>query len=254
MENSTVERVHMFWCHECNREMNHVDGLQCIYCNSEFIEEMENPEMISEADIQGILQGILQGTGQRIVQGTGQNQPLHHILDQALGPFIQRLAQYNTPTIIVGATRSDTTPSLDTALESLFLHYQSNLPLFTTGPIFEFFQSNGQQGTGEFDTLLHQLFQNHSPQLMGLQKEQMDALPRKKMDQEGECCVCKIEYEMGQVVVELFCKHVFHQECILGWVGINATCPICRFSLLDYFEKHPVQGNVIDATVVDGSA
>jgi hypothetical protein len=88
MENSTVERVHMFWCHECNREMNHVDGLQCIYCNSEFIEEMENPEMISEADIQGILQGILQGTGQRIVQGTGQNQPLHHILDQALGPFI----------------------------------------------------------------------------------------------------------------------------------------------------------------------
>uniref|UniRef100_A0A3Q7ENS2 RING-type domain-containing protein n=1 Tax=Solanum lycopersicum TaxID=4081 RepID=A0A3Q7ENS2_SOLLC len=51
---------------------------------------------------------------------------------------------------------------------------------------------------------------------------------------EESCSICLMEYEKDDVVCELpRCKHVFHMECIEGWVErCQFTCPLCRSLLL----------------------
>jgi len=62
-------------------------------------------------------------------------------------------------------------------------------------------------------------------------------LPRAKVSQgspllQKDCAVCKDDFEVSQETIELPCKHVFHDECILPWVKQSGTCPVCRFELV----------------------
>lgn len=49
-----------------------------------------------------------------------------------------------------------------------------------------------------------------------------------------ECAICLCEFHEGQEVKELpECSHIFHKDCIDGWILHNHhTCPLCRSSLL----------------------
>ncbi|KAF3834975.1 hypothetical protein F7725_027533 [Dissostichus mawsoni] len=53
-----------------------------------------------------------------------------------------------------------------------------------------------------------------------------------------ECSVCKDDYSVGEIVRQLPCNHMFHNDCIVpGWKGnepqlsYHDTCPVCRKSL-----------------------
>ncbi|GIL67976.1 hypothetical protein Vafri_21230 [Volvox africanus] len=50
--------------------------------------------------------------------------------------------------------------------------------------------------------------------------------------EEPQCAVCLCEYEGGEVITKLPCKHEFHGTCIRKWLQTHYTCPICRISLL----------------------
>jgi len=47
---------------------------------------------------------------------------------------------------------------------------------------------------------------------------------------EGMCVVCQMDFEEGEAAVKLrACDHIFHGECIQGWLlGCSAECPVCR--------------------------
>lgn len=45
------------------------------------------------------------------------------------------------------------------------------------------------------------------------------------------CAVCKDEASVGEKVTRLPCCHMYHGECILPWLEISNTCPVCRFEL-----------------------
>ncbi|MQM00230.1 hypothetical protein Taro_032960 [Colocasia esculenta] len=47
-----------------------------------------------------------------------------------------------------------------------------------------------------------------------------------------ECCICLSRYEDGVDLRSLPCGHRFHSGCIVRWLRINATCPLCKFSIL----------------------
>lgn len=42
------------------------------------------------------------------------------------------------------------------------------------------------------------------------------------------CTVCLCEYQEGEMMLRLPCRHAFHQSCIVKWMSQHNTCPICR--------------------------
>ncbi|CAI6003081.1 unnamed protein product [Closterium sp. NIES-64] len=45
------------------------------------------------------------------------------------------------------------------------------------------------------------------------------------------CTVCNEVAEVGEEVVRLPCRHLYHGACIRQWLGVRNTCPMCRFEL-----------------------
>ncbi|CAJ2674343.1 unnamed protein product [Trifolium pratense] len=47
-----------------------------------------------------------------------------------------------------------------------------------------------------------------------------------------ECCICLCTYEDGVELHTLPCNHHFHSSCIVKWLKMNATCPLCKYNIL----------------------
>lgn len=47
----------------------------------------------------------------------------------------------------------------------------------------------------------------------------------------ASCAVCLDEFEVGNKVKKMPCNHLFHNECLLTWLGKQNTCPACRHEL-----------------------
>ncbi|KAG6533627.1 E3 ubiquitin-protein ligase RDUF1-like [Zingiber officinale] len=68
-------------------------------------------------------------------------------------------------------------------------------------------------------------------------KSVVDGLPVVLMSDEDVadkntfCAVCKDEILMLDTVRRLPCLHIYHGDCILPWLGMRNTCPVCRYVL-----------------------
>lgn len=50
--------------------------------------------------------------------------------------------------------------------------------------------------------------------------------------EDAECCICISPYEDEAELHALPCNHHFHSTCIVKWLKMNATCPLCKFNIL----------------------
>ncbi|KAI3462843.1 hypothetical protein Pfo_019506 [Paulownia fortunei] len=61
------------------------------------------------------------------------------------------------------------------------------------------------------------------------------------------CAVCKDEVAVGDKVTRMPCCHLFHGDCILPWLRIRNTCPVCRYELptddADYEKRRSERGS-----------
>ncbi|XP_041663909.1 E3 ubiquitin-protein ligase RNF115 [Cheilinus undulatus] len=92
-------------------------------------------------------------------------------------------------------------------------------------------------GQGGLDAVITELLgQLESSGPPPAEKDMISSLPtvcisKEQTDCRLECPVCREEYVLGESVRKLPCLHFFHSECIVPWLELHDTCPVCRKSL-----------------------
>lgn len=99
---------------------------------------------------------------------------------------------------------------------------------------------DGYVYAAEYDVLFGQFLENESA-LKGsppAAKSVVESLPLVELSKEEllqgknvACAICKDEVLLEEKVRRLPCSHCYHGDCILPWLGIRNTCPVCRFEL-----------------------
>lgn len=62
-------------------------------------------------------------------------------------------------------------------------------------------------------------------------KEAVATLPTVRVREAATCPVCLDELAAGGVAREMPCKHRFHDQCIVPWLEMHSSCPVCRHQL-----------------------
>lgn len=47
-------------------------------------------------------------------------------------------------------------------------------------------------------------------------------------DAKQQCSVCWDDFKLDEDVRQLRCEHIFHEACIIPWLELHNTCPVCR--------------------------
>lgn len=48
---------------------------------------------------------------------------------------------------------------------------------------------------------------------------------------QSECPICQEEMKVGETVMKLPCRHIYHEGCLLQWLDKHTNCPLCRSEL-----------------------
>uniref|UniRef100_A0A1B6CDM4 RING-type E3 ubiquitin transferase n=1 Tax=Clastoptera arizonana TaxID=38151 RepID=A0A1B6CDM4_9HEMI len=84
-------------------------------------------------------------------------------------------------------------------------------------------------------TLLNQMDGTGPPPLAKdkIQEIPVTIITQEQVDTNLQCSVCWEDFKVSEPVRKLPCEHVYHEPCIIPWLELHGTCPICRKTLSD---------------------
>lgn len=89
---------------------------------------------------------------------------------------------------------------------------------------------------GSLQQLIQQLAQNGMSGPAPAPGAAVDAMPKIKINSRhlvnnSHCPVCKEQFNVGGEAREMPCSHIYHSDCILPWLALHNSCPVCRQGL-----------------------
>lgn len=238
------------WCYRCNRfirvRINQEDSsLSCPDCNGGFIEEIDSPNRLNGSVISDFHRSRFPAAAMYMV-GNGQQSPA----PSPSPPLLRRARRnvgerspFNPVIVLRGPTSTPEEPGSGTEESG-------------TGGGFELYYDDGAGsglrplpasmsefllGSG-FDRLLDQLAQIEGNGLGRIDnnppasKAAIEAMPNIEIQEnhvsiESYCAVCKEPFDLGSEAKEMPCQHLYHSDCILPWLALRNSCPVCRHEL-----------------------
>ncbi|KAM1040095.1 hypothetical protein ACFX2I_029342 [Malus domestica] len=218
-----------YWCYRCTRFVRVFaldSALLCPHCETGFLEEIET-----------MPQPLLQPnhlrrrfpSSHRHEEERGQNPtPTSRRVRRASG---DRSSLFN-PVIVLRGTEADT----ESNTFELYYNDAAGSGLRPLPPTM----SELLMGSG-FDRLLEQLSQIEinglgRPENPPASKSAVESMPviqiaDTHVGSDSHCAVCKEAFELGSEAREMPCKHIYHPDCILPWLSMRNSCPVCRHEL-----------------------
>ncbi|XP_076884543.1 E3 ubiquitin-protein ligase RDUF1-like [Bidens hawaiensis] len=207
-----MSRTTSYWCYRCTRifRLTSQDTVTCPYCDGEFIEAVDTP---ASSPPESHRRNTTDPSDLRVRRRYRSDR----------SPF-------NPVVVLRGG--DDNSGAGDRGFE-LYYHDGAGTGLQPLPPrISEFLMGSG------FDRLLDQLSQidlnglghaDHPP----ASKAAVESMPVIEISDvhvssELHCAVCKEAFVLGAEAREMPCNHIYHSDCILPWLNIRNSCPVCR--------------------------
>nr|XP_043615147.1 probable E3 ubiquitin-protein ligase RHC2A [Erigeron canadensis] len=239
-----------YWCYRCNRFINVLispedSSLICPNCNLGFIEEIDPTQLpgsiLSESIRRRFPAAAMYTAGNEQNPTSPNVNPNSPVLRRARRNTGER-SPYNPVIVFRGSNSNGGTPeaSVESATGRGFeLYYDDGAgsglrPL--PASMSEFLLGSG------FDRLLDQLAQIEANGLGRIDsnppasKAAIESMPTVEIEEshivsDPHCAVCKDPFCLGTEVKEMPCKHLYHSDCILPWLAMRNSCPVCRHEL-----------------------
>ncbi|XP_022754201.1 E3 ubiquitin-protein ligase RDUF2-like, partial [Durio zibethinus] len=235
---SSISSTSPYWCYSCSRLVRVLalddgtnDAVACPYCDGGFVEEIESSDnhnrrlpamyMITRNDNNRQYSNRTRNLAFRRNRWSSVDRP-------NINPII----------VLRGTTdeENNTTNGNNNSGFEFFYYDRSGSGLRAIPTSM----SESLMGLG-FDRLLEQLSQI---EITGLgqsenppaSKSAIESMPTIQIAMthvcsEIHCAVCKEPFELGTEAREMPCKHIYHQDCIIPWLSLRNSCPVCRHAM-----------------------
>ncbi|CAI0415416.1 unnamed protein product [Linum tenue] len=232
-----------FFCYQCNRtvtiSVSPTSDPLCPSCNEGFLEEAENPNPGPNLPSAAAADPF----GDAFFPPMSPFSLLPLLFSSSSAHGGSATFEFQNPNIF-GAQRSPSDQA-EFNPHDFLRNYLNNL--HNDGARIQFFMDNNPPAgnLGDYfigpglEQLIQQLAEN-DPNRYGTPpaaKSAIDALPTVKITGEAQssemnqCAVCKDEFETGDEAKQMPCKHVYHPDCIVPWLELHNSCPVCRYEL-----------------------
>ncbi|PVD20074.1 hypothetical protein C0Q70_20568 [Pomacea canaliculata] len=241
-----------FYCHQCSTEITpNLPDYTCPTCNSGFIEEVTVSNTVSGSGSNASLGRNSQDPASRFEELWTQTLlgPAFVMESQSLSNAGRRNGQgQNLSEGQPGPSGTQPTvrlvrPARNPYLEGLISYFLSRLgDQAVQGIPINMFQLHGNPadyawGAGGLDTIITQLLnQLESSGPPPAEPEKINGLPTVKISESQvehilQCSICMEDFHLDEEVKRLPCDHHYHEECIIRWLELHGTCPVCRKDL-----------------------
>ncbi|KAK9055347.1 hypothetical protein SSX86_026430 [Deinandra increscens subsp. villosa] len=220
-----MSRTTSYWCYRCTRVIRLVEGdaVACPHCEGEFIESVDShisPPPDSRRRSSIFTLGSNDRSDLRLRRGGRRNRG-----DRS--PF--------NPVIVFRGGEDENSGGGERGFE-LYYNDGSGSGLQPLPPtISEFLMGSG------FDRLLDHLSQIDINGLGRVEqppasKAAVESMPvvqisDSQVNNELHCAVCKEAFLIGAEARAMPCNHIYHSDCILPWLTLRNSCPVCRHEL-----------------------
>ncbi|KAI7900224.1 uncharacterized protein BX663DRAFT_488441 [Cokeromyces recurvatus] len=100
-------------------------------------------------------------------------------------------------------------------------------------------QAEGDADQEQFlDNLVSQLLEESQSNAKGpppASRRFIDTLPvvkQDKLNSDETCIICKDNLKTSEsIITQMPCGHYFDRDCIVPWLELHNTCPLCRFEV-----------------------